>query len=88
MKLFFDSGSLKDYLFGTGESIKFGLGWYRHHKSYKYFGITFQFYLYFWLVNMTFVSDYNEYDKRINRRRDPDHMKKLGEKLKAIREKK
>lgn len=68
--------------------VKFGIGWYRHHKDHKWKGLTISFYCCYWLLNIHFVSNYKEYVNRMNYRRDPDRLKKIGDKLKAIREKK
>jgi hypothetical protein len=37
---------------------------------------------------MNAVDDYDAYDKKINYKRDPDHLKKLGERLRAKKDKK
>jgi hypothetical protein len=67
MKLWFSCCNLKSYL--TDDNVKFGLGWYRHHKDHKWFGFSVQFYLYFWLIDFHFVDNWQEYDKKINHKR-------------------
>jgi hypothetical protein len=68
MKIFFSQCDLRSYMYGDS-NVKLGIGWYRHHKDHKWFGLTVEFYLLFWMVNVNFVSNWKEYDKRINRRR-------------------
>lgn len=68
MKLWFEYCNLESYLSGDS-GPKFGFGWYRHHKHHKWFGITFQVFIYFLLFQVNFVDNYKEYDKRINYRK-------------------
>jgi hypothetical protein len=68
MKFWFDQCNLKAYMDGDSQ-VKLGIGWYRHHKNHKWFGFTIQFYLYFILLNFTYVDNYAEYDKKINYRK-------------------
>jgi len=65
MKILFDYCSLKHYTDGDTE-VKFGIGWYKHHKSNKWWGFTIQFYFMPWLFNVTYVDNWKEYDKKIN----------------------
>jgi hypothetical protein len=85
VKIWFDYCGLKGYM-DDDSHVKLGIGWYGHSPDHKWRGFTIQFYLYRWLVNFTFVDNWKEYDKRINYRWDPDHIKKLGERLKAKRD--
>ncbi len=48
---------------------KLGIGWFRHYKTAKWFGFDLIFYLLFWRVNFTFVSNWLEYDKKVNYRK-------------------
>jgi hypothetical protein len=88
MKALFSYCHLPSFVSDSHVNPKIGFGWYKHHKDNKWRGITVEFYLFKWIFFITFVDNYEEYNKKINRKRDPDHMKKLGERLKAIREKK
>ena len=67
MKIFFSCCDLKSYFYDEG--VKFGIGWYKHHKGHKWKGFTFQLYLYFWLVCINYVNNWAEYDKKINYRK-------------------
>jgi hypothetical protein len=64
---------------------KLGIGWFKHHPDLKWKGFDLVFYLLFWRVNVTYVSNWKEYDKKINYRRDPDYLKKRAAKLAALR---
>ena len=85
MKIWFSHCRLSDY---TEENVKFGIGWYGHHRDYKWRGFSVHLYLLYFLVTVNIVDNYKEYDKRMNHKRDPDYLKKMGERLKAIRDKK
>jgi hypothetical protein len=63
MKLFFEYGHIYREVDGD---TKLGIGWYRHHKDHKWFGFTIIFYGLFRRVDVNFVSNYREYDKKIN----------------------
>jgi len=67
MKILFNCCVL-DYYF-DGCNVKFGIGWYRHSKKHKWWGLTVEFYLFKWIVIATYVSNRQEYDKKINYRR-------------------
>ena len=60
---------------------KFGIGWYRHHREHKWFGLTVDFYLPFIGFNVTFVSDIVAYNKRMNFRYSDYIMKKREARL-------
>lgn len=77
MKIWTDKCDLKSYFSGDSE-VKFGIGWYRHSKDHKWWGLTIQFYMYFYLLQIHFVSNYTEYDKRMNYRYS-DGLKKRAE---------
>ena len=64
MKLLFDYCQLISDDWGD---VKLGIGWYRHAKAHKWFGFDIVFYLIRWRVSLTFVSNWIEYDKKINR---------------------
>jgi hypothetical protein len=64
VKIFFNYCDLNGYMDYSG--VKFGIGWYRHNKDMKWWGLTIEGYLLFWVVQCTFVSNWKEYDKRIN----------------------
>lgn len=68
MKIWADKCSLQHYLSGDCD-VKFGVGWYRHHKDHKWRGLTISFYCYYWLLNIHLVSNYKEYSKKVNCRR-------------------
>lgn len=87
MKIWFEYCGLEGYMMDAPE-VKFGIGWYKHSKDHKWKGFTIQLYLSPWLVSINFVSNWKEYDKRINRKWDPDYIKKLGERLRAKKDKK
>lgn len=70
MKIFFDNCRLDGYF--EDSDVKFGIGWYRHHKDNKWRGWTFQVYFWPWLVNINYVSNWVEYDKKINYRKYKD----------------
>jgi len=72
--------------------VKVGINWYRHintnpkFKSWR--GLTVIVHFFKWTYTMNAVDDYDAYDKKINYKRDPDHLKKLGERLRAKKDKK
>lgn len=51
--------------------VKFGLGWFRHHKNHKWFGFTIAFYCFNNRLSLTFVGNHEEYYKKINYRNRP-----------------
>jgi len=67
MKLLFDHNQMCDYF--EDSNIKFGIGWYRHHKDHPWFGFSLEFYLLYWMFSVTFVSDFDAYDRKINYRK-------------------
>lgn len=67
MKIFFNHCTLDNFF--TDSSVKLGIGWYRHFKDYKWWGLTFEFYLLKWVVTVTYVSNWHEYDKKVNYRK-------------------
>ena len=69
MKLWFDYCQIFD---NDDSNVKFGIGWYRHAKTHKWWGLTIELYLLRWKVLINYVSNYAEYDKKINYR----HYKK------------
>ena len=85
MKIWFEYCGLNGYLSDDAADVKFGIGWYKHSENHKWRGLTIQLYLFPWLVSINFVNNWVEYDKRINRKYDPDYIKKLGERLRAKR---
>lgn len=64
MKLWFENCS-SDYLH-EDSNVKFGVGWYRHSKKHKWWGITVELYLFKHVVMVNYVSNWYEYDKKIN----------------------
>lgn len=66
MKLWFDYCLLD--IFFDDSNVKFGIGWYKHHKKHKWKGLTIEFYLYKRIVFLNWVSNWAEYDNKINRR--------------------
>jgi hypothetical protein len=80
MKLWFDYCNLSGYMIDDS-NVKFGIGWYRHSKDHKWFGLTIQFYMLYWLVNIHFVDNYAEYDKKVNYYLQPEYIKKREEKI-------
>ena len=58
--------------------VKLGIGWFRHYKEAKWFGFDIVFYLLFWRVNVTYVSNKVEYYKKINYRYS-DSIKRRAE---------
>lgn len=68
MKIWFDYCGLDGYMMNDSH-VKLGVGWYKHYNMHPWKGWTVQFYLYKWLVNLNWVSNWAEYDKRINGRR-------------------
>lgn len=69
MKIWFDY----NYIYEDPDfDMKLGIGWYKHHHSFKWKGLTVKFYLFFWLISVTFVSNWNEYDKKVNYRKYRD----------------
>jgi hypothetical protein len=87
MKIWFEHCNQKYYL-DDDSDVKFGIGWYRHSPLHKWRGISIHLYLYFVMISIHMVDNYDEYRKRMNYKRDPDHLKKLGERLRAKKEKK
>ena len=69
MKIWVDCCNLGSFLDGTDLYTKLGIGWYRHSKNHKWFGVTIELYLVRWLINIYYVDNYKEYDLRINQRR-------------------
>lgn len=65
MKIFFGHCQLDRFF--DDSNVKLGIGWCKHHKSHKWFGFTVYFYLVRWLAHVNYVSDWKEYDKKINR---------------------
>lgn len=81
MRIFFNHNTLDSY--HNDSCVKFGIGWYRHHKSHKWFGITIELYLLYWVVSGNFVSNYKEYRKRMDWKHS-DHLREdLAAKLAA-----
>lgn len=80
MKIWTTKCDLKSYCL-DGPDIKLGIGWFRHSPKHKWKGLTINICLYFWLVTINIVDNYQEYQKKISYKRDPDHIKKLGERL-------
>ena len=68
MKIWFDCCDL-DYFF-TDSNVKLGIGWYRHFKGHKWWGATIEIYLIRKIVFINFVSNWKEYDKRMNFRKN------------------
>jgi len=64
MKLLFSQYPLNDYF--DDSNVKLGIGWYRHSPLNKWWGFTIEFYLIWKYVSITFVSDYEAYDHKIN----------------------
>ena len=67
MKIWFETCHLDGYF--EDSSVKFGIGWYHHHKDHKWKGFTVQFYGFGRVLCMNCVDNYKEYDKRINYRK-------------------
>jgi hypothetical protein len=84
MKLFFGYCDLRGFF--DDNNVKLGIGWYRHSKDHEWWGLTVEFYLIKWYVNCNFVSNYKEYDKRINYRHSEEYKKKQEERYAKIRE--
>lgn len=81
------------HLFHDDWSVRLGIDWFVHAKPNNsrfkpWRGITFTFFLLKYIVFLNIVDDYEAHQARMNYKRDPDHMKKLGDKLKVLREKK
>lgn len=59
-----------NYSYDSDTAVDVGVHWYKHkntHPKYKsWFGFTVTFYLLKYLINFTFVNDYNAYDTKIN----------------------
>lgn len=70
MKIWFEHCRLDGYFEDC--DVKFGIGWYRHHKDHKWFGFTIHFYLLHWVVVANYVNNWAEYDKKINYRKYRD----------------
>lgn len=66
MRLFFNYCHLNSY---SDSDVKFGIGWYRHFKGHKWFGFSITLYLLTRMITINYVSNYKEYDKRINHRK-------------------
>lgn len=79
MKIFFSYCSLPGYI--EDSNVKFGIGWYKHYKGHKWWGFTIEFYCYFWLFQANYVSNWIEYDKRLNYYKQPEYIQKQKEKL-------
>ena len=67
MKIWLSTCDLDCYF--EDSNVKFGIGWFRHHKNHKWFGFTFHIYLLYWLVSINYVDNYKEYDKKIHYKR-------------------
>ncbi len=67
MKLLFDRCNLQSYF--DDSNVRLGMGWYRHSKDHKWWGITVEFYLLYWMITATFVNDFDAYDRKINYRK-------------------
>lgn len=67
MKLWFEQCPL-EYLH-EDSNVKFGIGWYRHHRRLKWWGVTVEFYVFKWMISANYVSNWQEYDKKINWRK-------------------
>lgn len=50
-------------------NIKLGIGWFRHHEGYNWWGLTVEIYLIKRSMTITYVDNYNEYDRKINYRK-------------------
>ncbi len=79
MKVLFDHCNLYNE---DDHSVKLGINWYKHapqnSKKFKAWkGFTFTFYLIYWQVNLTYISDYDAYKARLNYRYS-DHIKSLS----------
>ena len=66
MKVWLSNCDLNSYL--DDSNVKFGIGWYKHHRSHKWKGLTIEFYLYKWILMVNMVDNYAEYQKRIRRK--------------------
>jgi hypothetical protein len=67
MKIWFSHCDLDNFF--TDASVKLGIGWYRHYKGHKWWGATVEIYLIKWVVMVNYVSNWNEYDKKVNYRK-------------------
>lgn len=63
MKLWFDYCKLYDL---EDNNVKFGIGWYRHHKGHRWWGLTIELYGFGHKFLVHYVDNWAEYDKRIN----------------------
>jgi hypothetical protein len=68
MKIWFDYCSM-EHFHDDFYNIKLGIGWYRHAKTHKWWGFTVEFYFFKWVVFVNYVSNWNEYDKKVNYRK-------------------
>lgn len=51
------------------ETLRLGVGWYRHHKKHPYKGFTVVLRLIWWDVILTYVNNYKAYsDTQLKRR--------------------
>ena len=70
--------------------VKIGIHWHCHAKPVKKFkswrGFTIDLYFFKYWISFIIVDDYEAHQARMNYKRDPDYLKKMGERLKAIRE--
>jgi len=76
MKIWFDYCDLNSYF--TDTDVKLGIGWYKHHPSNKWRGLTVHFYALNWMVSLNYVNDYKAYKKRMDFRYS-DYLKKKQE---------
>ena len=67
MKIWLSHSPLDNFF--TDSSVKLGIGWYRHFKGHKWFGLTFEIYLFKWVLFINYVSNWQEYDKKVNYRK-------------------
>ena len=67
MKLWFD-WNCNDNTY-SDSNVKLGIGWYRHHKDHKWWGLSVEIYLFSRYIAIHYVSDYDAYDRKINRRK-------------------